>query len=132
MRSSRRSCIAAIAEAKYSMHAPNRHEISNHKPTGNGGVCHRKNDSRVTAAKAEKFSITSTANTPPKSTITTSTIDNTVSSLHELCSSRVRIEDKPLLQAIFPHFGTFRVYTRQRDQSKLTPKSNSLILVSEW
>src|SRR5713101_8655515 len=65
MRSSRRSCIAAISEAKYSMHAPNRHEISNHKPTGNGGVCHRKNDSRVTAAKAEKFSITSTANTPP-------------------------------------------------------------------
>jgi hypothetical protein len=33
----------------------------------------------VTAAKAEKFSITSTANTPPKSTITTSTIYNTVS-----------------------------------------------------
>src|SRR5260221_7707065 len=79
MRSSRRFCIAAIAEAKCSTHGPNRHEISNQKPTGNGGVCHRKNDSRVTVAKAEKFSMTSTANTPPKSTITASIIDNTVS-----------------------------------------------------
>src|SRR5215470_13421926 len=102
MRSSRRSCIAAIAETIYSVHAPNRHEISNHKPTGNGGVCQTKNDSRATVAKAEKFSITSTANAPPKSTITTSTIDNTVSSLHELCFSRVHIDDKPFPPGYFP------------------------------
>src|SRR5437764_25203 len=72
MCSSRRSCKAVVTESTYSSTAPNRHEISNHKPIGNGGVCQMKNDSCVAEANVEKFSTTSTASVPPTSTISKS------------------------------------------------------------
>src|SRR5260370_4236562 len=74
MRSSRRSCNATFTETTYSNNAPNKHEISSHKPIGNGGVCQTKKDSCATVTKEDIFSITSTVSVPPNSTITRSII----------------------------------------------------------
>src|SRR5260370_36810220 len=42
MRSSRRSCNATFTETTYSNNAPNKHEISTHKPIVNEGACQTK------------------------------------------------------------------------------------------
>src|SRR5258708_24207437 len=72
MRSSRRSCNATFTETTYSNNAPNKHEISSHKPIGNGGVCQTKKDSCATGTKEYIISSTTTTSISPNHTITSS------------------------------------------------------------